>query len=183
MLTGLKKIFQIYCLLTICLFTFSCTNNELIEQVESTFENGQRKTVIFYRGQEENKEKMMHYYESGAVRDEIPYVNNKLEGIWTMYYENGNKRLEGTYIDNLANGSWKYYYETGEISSEGIAKDDIWQGKYIWYRQSGIKLKEGTYLDGKLDGDYIFYDEDGNQQGQVLFQNGVKVPGHPGTRP
>ena len=59
-----------------------------------------------------------HYYESGALLDEIPYVNGKIHGIEKWYYESGALRRESQYENGKKHGIDKFYYESGALLVE-----------------------------------------------------------------
>jgi len=45
------------------------------------------------------------YYSNGNRSYEIPYVNDKANGLYKWWYENGNKWYEIPYKNNLQHGS------------------------------------------------------------------------------
>ena len=55
------------------------------------------------------------YYENGNLEFEIPYKNNKREGIVKVYFENGNLMAEIPHKNDEAHGNLKYYTEDGEL--------------------------------------------------------------------
>ena len=60
-------------------------------------------------------EVVKHYYESGALLDEIPYVDGKEHGIAKYYYESGALRRESQYKNGKRHGIDKFYYESGAL--------------------------------------------------------------------
>ena len=63
------------------------------------------------------------YYESGKVKQEVNYVDDKKEGEWVEYRESGKVKWEGNYVDGKLEGKVVYYDEDGNITAEDIYED------------------------------------------------------------
>ena len=59
-----------------------------------------------------------HYYKSGALMWEAPYVNGKEHGIEKWYYESGALMAEAPYVDGKRHGIEKWYYTSGALQIE-----------------------------------------------------------------
>ena len=53
------------------------------------------------------------YHSNGKLWEEIPYKNNKREGIGKWYYENGDLVNEIPYKNDKREGMTKWYYRNG----------------------------------------------------------------------
>jgi antitoxin component YwqK of YwqJK toxin-antitoxin module/Tfp pilus assembly protein PilF len=137
-------------------------------------------------------------YANGFSR-EIPFVNDKREGLFTEEWLNGNKKTEGMYADSLLNGTYKKWYANGQPEWEGLYEKNIQTGKYISYYANGSKSSEGTfdetgnptgiytefdhsglptqqisgYKNGKSDGTQTYYFPDGKERAKFVLQEDV----------
>jgi antitoxin component YwqK of YwqJK toxin-antitoxin module len=59
-----------------------------------------------------------HYYKSGALERETPYVNGKVHGLAKWYYESGALMVETPYVDGKEHGIVKWYYPSGALRRE-----------------------------------------------------------------
>lgn len=57
------------------------------------------------------------FYETGQLRMVAYYVNNKLEGDFTVYYANGVTLLSGVYKNDMRDGDWVYRNEDGSVQT------------------------------------------------------------------
>jgi antitoxin component YwqK of YwqJK toxin-antitoxin module len=57
----------------------------------------------------DNVEVKKHYYKSGALYWETPYVDGKMHGIEKWYYESGALSAEIPYVDSEIHGIVKSY--------------------------------------------------------------------------
>ena len=123
----------------------------------------------------ENNLYMKSYYESGAVKETVPYKGRgttlypngelkeetmyngdtypKREGTYKLYSKTGKVLIDCEYNQNK-HGPYKAYYESGKLKEEGsyftkrfnANKHGLWKT----YDESGNLIKEETYDHGKL---------------------------------
>lgn len=55
------------------------------------------------------------YYESGTLKETIPYHSDKMHGIYEDRYENGQTKVKGEYVGNRKVMEWNYYTEDGTL--------------------------------------------------------------------
>ena len=55
------------------------------------------------------------YHSNGKLWEEIPYKNNKREGMSKWYYENGSLKAETPFNNNGVNGDMKLYTEDKKL--------------------------------------------------------------------
>ena len=89
------------------------------------------------------------YYESGALKDEVTFKNDKKEGLGKTYYENGNLQTEISYKNGKLDGPYKVYYESGVFRAEGIYKNDKKEGLYREFYENGVIRFIDTYENGQ----------------------------------
>lgn len=62
--------------------------------------------------------KMRLWYSKDILFSEAFFVNDTLDGIFTLYHENGAKKSEGHYVKGEKKGTWRYWDDTGaELST------------------------------------------------------------------
>ncbi len=74
------------------------------------------------------------YYKNGQIRIEVPYVEEKKNGVVKEYYENGQIRKETPYDDNVINGVVLEYYPDGALQCETVYMNGI-AGMKTFYRR------------------------------------------------
>ena len=134
----MRKIVLFFLMLTTF---FSCSKNELVEDVITKHEDGSRKEVRYYKLNKDGSRT--------CVRE-------------TWYYQEGMKHLDGPIVDGKRNGVFESYYKSGAVMSRGEFVDGKRVGKATIYHENGKVRYEGNYADGKEVGIWKFYDEDGN---------------------
>lgn len=125
---------------------FSCSENELVEEVLVKHENGNRKEVRYHKVNKDGSKT--------CVRE-------------TWYYEEGMKYLDGPIVDGKRNGTFESYYKSGAIMSRGEFVDGIRIGKATVYHENGKVRYEGVYENGVECGIWKFYDEEGSLTKEV----------------
>ena len=64
-----------------------------------------------------NKE-LIEYYDSGAVKSKVNYVDDKKQGEEIWYYESGAVKGIGKYVDGNLQGEGIEYFENGAVKSK-----------------------------------------------------------------
>ena len=74
------------------------------------------------------------YYDNGALKEEVIFVNNQENGPFIEYYPNGKLKAEGTYLEgDYEQGELKLYNESGELirrmnCEKGVCKT-VWKAE------------------------------------------------------
>jgi antitoxin component YwqK of YwqJK toxin-antitoxin module len=132
------------------------------------------KTIVsetdYFNGQ--NKFIKKTFYQSGKIKFEVPYEDDKINGTGKEYYENGKIKDITEFKDGEFNGVRKYYYSSGQLWIE-----QIYKGGKNWtvianYTDKGVKRTPGTLMNG--NGTIIYYNEDGTVREVITYVNGVK---------
>ena len=95
---------------------------------------------------------MKEFYESGTLKQEAPFKNDKVEGLAKGYYESGALMEESTLKNNKLEGLVKKYYESGAIHWEIPFKNGKRDGLKKGYCKNGIKASTAKYTKGILQG-------------------------------
>ncbi|PID95540.1 MAG: hypothetical protein CSA94_01085 [Bacteroidetes bacterium] len=135
-------------LLFAIILLFSSCKDKIVEENFSTFKNGNKQVVRIYKISKGEKTLIgeKQYYETGELKIEGTYDNNKRHGVWKSYYKNGNLWSKGTYIQGIENGEKVVNYENGDLYYKGEVLNDKRVGKWKFI---GIDGKES----------FINYDE------------------------
>ncbi len=140
-------------------FIYSSTKAYLIEK--------------YYFDKNELKQgKYKRYFNSGTLRKEGIYIDDKKNGQW-KYYTSSLKKGDSiythelvkieTYRENLKNGYFKEYDFDNILTTEGNYKNDKYFGECKWYHSNGQISSLENYKDkGKLE-NITQWDEDGNE--------------------
>ena len=115
------------------------------------------------------------YHPSGTAAAEIPYRNNRYEGIAKYYYEeSGALQAEASYKDGRLSGHYRCYGKTGIVQCEQIYKDGQLDGVSRWYSESGTLLTLVSYRNGKSDGQNKEFYEGGQLKSEASFKQGLQ---------
>lgn len=117
------------------------------------------------------------FYESGKIKAEINYKNNKREGKAKIYYENGKLSGEYNYKNNKLEGPYKAYDKDyfSDYYEEGTYRDGKQEGPFKQYYSDNKKIKmKGNFKNGKIDGTLKEYGRNGSIYYKAVFKDGVK---------
>jgi len=90
------------------------------------------------------------YFESGELKEEMPYKKGKIDGTRKKYHMNGQVSLEVTYRNGEIVGPKKTYYENGQLKSETLYQNSQKEGDYTEYYENGEIRRIHTYKNRKL---------------------------------
>ncbi|MCF8224967.1 MAG: hypothetical protein K9J30_03725 [Bacteroidales bacterium] len=108
------------------------------------------------------------------VSEGIVDMQGNRDGTWTDFYDTGEIRAEGIYNQNRKTGTWNYYYKNGNLEQTGNFINGRNDGKWMWYYPSGKIWREESYFNGYEDGYSVEYDQEGNIISEGSFINGEK---------
>lgn len=111
------------------------------------------------------------YYESGIVKSNGNYYNNKKDGFWSSWHENGEIKSEGKYENGLREGVWKYYYDNGQNKALGNYRSGNADGKWLYWDESGEKEAEGKYDNDIKAGIWSYWYYNGNLKCVETYKN------------
>ena len=114
------------------------------------------------------------YYDIGAVRTKVNYLNNnpvgiesiydqdnilleerdwkagKLDGLIKTYYKNGKVKTEINYKDGTREGISKHFYVSGSLAWEYDWRNGTYATFMKMYYENGVLSEETIYSDGKI---------------------------------
>lgn len=94
--------------------------------------------------------KVINYYPSGEVAEEIPYENGLKEGVWKQYFTDGKLKLKATYVNDLLEGLMLVYYQNGVPEISGMYENNFKHGMWIHFNERGEVIKKETFRNGRL---------------------------------
>lgn len=118
------------------------------------------------------------YYESGALKEKVPYKNDKANGEFERYYESGKLEVKGSFKEDQKHGKFFSYYENGNTYFETEFNAGVRIGNYKeWYENGNLSETGHFTSEGIKDGIWTFYREDGTieRSGSVAndIENGI----------
>lgn len=125
---------------------FSCKNT-VVEKVESTYPNGEKKKVSYYQknGDEELVVEEKLYHENGEFKMGGKFKDGKRDGVWKAFFDNGQLQSEGAFKDGKRDGIAKVYFPNGQLMYEGQYKDDKQVGHWKFYNEQGKLANEKDF--------------------------------------
>jgi len=89
-------------------------DNGLLDGPHTTFypASGKPAEIIEYK-QGRREGMLLKLFPDGSTMTEGTYVNDSLNGDFTLYYPNGKIQLKGAYDHGMHTGEWKYFDEDG----------------------------------------------------------------------
>ena len=136
-----------------------------------------------------------YYYENGKLKKEIPFENDKKQGIGFEYDHNENIISITRYRNNeiiineqinrynnngAKEGTWKEFYDNGKVKEEKNYIDGKLNGLFKIYNEEGKLLETLNYINGQVDLSGENYEIDINikeeydDQGNLIFQGSYK---------
>lgn len=117
--------------------------------------------------------KWKEYYNTGQLRGEGEYLNDRRLGEWIYYYQNGKIEQKGSFTkDGKPTGDWRWYYESGNTLREESFIRGLPEGMMIEYSDSGSVITKGLFTEGLKEGPWFLIDGDEKEEGE--YRNGEK---------
>lgn len=143
------------------------TDHHSGKKVEEFYENGQRKSVRFLKGNKLDG-KICYYSSEGALLSESQYTDGSKEGTSCLYYKpgvasssRGALYAELPYRNNTPHGKHVYYYPDGKVKSLLTFSEGVLEGSVELYYPNGQKKRILHFQNGKLNGKEQKWDEAG----------------------
>lgn len=178
---------------------FSTSSTEPL-QYEGTclwyHENGKLAQKVNYKDHKKHGE-ATYYFSNGNVKAKGFYTNDYADGLFSEYFPSGGLALRGSFVMNVMNGEMvkydyrgrleeKFHYKNGKEYGTYEKHVDgrlLYKGNAINGRQDGFceeyfyvtgkVYRSYTIKNGKLDGMLKQYDAYGEQNLEIVFDNGI----------
>ena len=138
----MKKVIYLLSLL----FLIACQSSK-IEKIEESYPDNSKKVVSFYQEQD-GKQILIeekHYYQSGKLKMNGEFLNEKRDGEWKSYFENGDIQSIGSFKNGFRTGEAKVYRANGSLMYEGFFKEGKEFGHWKFYTSEGKLAKEEDF--------------------------------------
>ncbi len=106
---------SLFILLLVFLFSTRKKETEYYDE-EYIEEIGEDGSSVSERGEGNDWESYVEFYDNEQKKEEGSIKNGKAEGLWVEWYENGNMKSEGDYLNGEIDGTWSYWDEDGSVS-------------------------------------------------------------------
>jgi antitoxin component YwqK of YwqJK toxin-antitoxin module len=120
-----------------------------------------------------------HYDEAETKLKEEFYIrsknNNVLDGPYKSYFESGGLKSEGQFVNNKSTGIWKYYYSNGRLRMQGQIGNGKNVGQWDYFYENGSKKMSGKLNQGKKDGFWVFYYKNNTIESEGEYASEVKI--------
>lgn len=139
-------------------------------------ESGKLKSEAFFK---ENKVDavLKEYYENGRICAGITQKKGKREDVQRIYYENGNLESEALFKNEEKTGLAKSYYENGKLESEIPFKKGKAEGVARAYYENGVLKEETPYKKALKQGEAKQYRENGQLFVSITYAGNEALPG------
>lgn len=93
-----------------------------------------------------NGEKLT-YYDNGAVKSRVNFVNGRMHGKAFNYYKSGKVHSEFEYTNGAHAGTTRWYFESGKLYQEIPYENDMKHGLFKQYFENGQVEAELPYFE------------------------------------
>ena len=108
------------------------------------------------------------YSETGELRSNGMYVNDRQHGEWNFYYPDGTKQI-GNFNNGVMEGEWKWFYPSGNIFREEIYLRGRRNGLCVQYSDSATIVAKGEYVNEEREGFWIEHVGHAREEGNYLM--------------
>ncbi len=116
----------------------------------------------------------IEYYQGGAKKSELTFVNNRPNGPAKTYFENGKLEAEGNWVGSRWTGPYTLYYDNGNVRQKfNYNAMGVRDGAQTYYHPNGVKAIEINMVAGKENGVGKEYNTNGELVKETYSVNGV----------
>lgn len=100
-------------------------------------------------------------YESGVVKSDFAYVDDKLTGPWIDYDVNGKMTAKTLYQNGVREGEQENYWQNGKVKEHNMYKAGKLEGPSAGFDENGKPVFKGSYLNDNPVGEWFWYGRKG----------------------
>ena len=114
------------------------------------------------------------FTESGKLKTETTYKNNKLNGLLIRYQNDGKILSKETYENGVLKGAAEYnsYVKNRILRTQCTYKNSTLEGEYTITQQDGTLREKAHYIKGRLHGQRVTFYSNGTQEVIEHFAEG-----------
>ena len=114
----------------------------------------------------------IEWYPNGQKRSTGDYAADKRAGDWIHWYESGVIEKQGPYINNVADGHWIEFHPSGMQSAEGDRANGREKGLWVYWSDGDNIRTEGHWVSGQKDGEWTDFSPEGKPLRQRVYRLG-----------
>ncbi len=112
-------------------------------------------------------------WDDGAIKSELRYEGELLNGVSKWYFQNGNLQVQANYVDNKLEGKLTRWHEDGIVSEECWYKSGVRDSLRRSYSAKGVLVSEEHYTHGELNGEVKKWYENGQVFMEGQYADGM----------
>lgn len=110
-----------------------------------------------------------HGLGAGFIATEIPFANDKIDGIARTFYSNGQEKLKVEIRNDIRVGEEFHYYQNGQLTEKYTYVDGEISGEKKKYFDTGQLMEEGQFAKNLQTGEWKSYYSNGNLETIVHY--------------
>lgn len=139
-----------------------------------TIKGDRLQTETSYLNNKRNGVNKIYFPDTLALKAEINYKDDFIEGEGINYYRNGKPKLRGYYKKGKLHGVERSYYHDGGLRNEIPYINGIREGMAIEYFENGKPSGKTPYMLDKIEGEALKYFESGALQAVFTYVSSQK---------
>jgi antitoxin component YwqK of YwqJK toxin-antitoxin module len=142
--------------------------NGMLRRSESWYASGQQQALAQFNAQGQPDGEQKTWYESGAVKSEVTYLNGMHSTGEKEYYPSGMLMHATDYTHDMPSAQ-RWYYPDGKLRADEACNNYARNGRSAYYFPSGLLKQETNYVNGSKEGKEVNYHENGNVASELSY--------------
>lgn len=134
-------------------------------------ESGQVKYEGFFKDNKPTGD-FTHYYPNGSKKAILKYNHNGSTAFAQLFYETGAIKADGKYVNEKKDSIWDFYDDKGRLTSKENYKDNKKNGKSQIFYLNGQIFEESEWENDVKNGPVIQYYENGKKKEEGVYKAG-----------
>lgn len=115
------------------------------------------------------------YHADGALACQMPYRDDKIDGLAQWFDQQGHTEAEVTYQAGVRHGIAKQYDADGKLKQEHTYTNGLVEGPAKTFYEDGTVYAEFSYHNGKYHGVMKYFGRDGQFEREERYEDGVRM--------
>lgn len=156
----------------------------------SYYKNGKTRVAGTYDASSRRVDTWRFYYEDGALKEEVPYVNGKITGLVSYFFPNGKRMERGAWVEGKRVGTLELFHPNGQLLGTENYKEGVFTtngdffdstgkptlqngtGFRIAYAKNGNISYKGNYINQKRHGINQWFFDNNKLKQESNYENG-----------
>ncbi len=113
------------------------------------------------------------WHDNGQPMTRKPFVDGKVDGVWTEWNEDGGKRYEASWKEGKQHGPSTWWYDDGQMKKQEEYAMDVPNGVHREWYENGQMKSQRPFIDGDPDGTWLFWTDQGRVDRKEVYKDGV----------